>query len=91
MYDVRLMRRGGARLGSEDVARQPTYTGDFVLDVAHGAKRLRLRNPWLGDFAPVELYEPVLVAAQGGSMRWRGYERVAEQGLVQEWLARTRG
>ena len=85
MFNVRLMRRDGTRLDGEAAMRQPTHSGEFVLDVANGAKRLRIRNPWTGGYAPVELYEPVLVAARGGSLRWRGFERVGEQGVVQEW------
>lgn len=90
MLDVRLMRHDGVRLSSDEASRQPTHTGDFVLDVAHGAKRLRVRNPWSGGFAPVELYEPVLVSAQPGIQRWRGFERVGDRGVVQEWLVRMR-
>ena len=91
MFDVKLMRKDGMRLAANDVARQPIHAGEFVMDVAPGgAKRLRLRNPWAGGYEPVELYEPVLVGAQSGVLRLRGYERVGEQGLVQEWYARAR-
>lgn len=90
MLDVRLMRLDGVRLSPEEVNQRPIHSGDFVLDVAHGAKRLRVRNPWSSNYAPIELYEPVLVSAQGGTQRWRGYERVGEKGVVQEWLVRLR-
>ncbi len=89
MFDVILARRNGTRLTAEEMATQLKHSGDFVLDVAHGAKRLRIKSPWTGQYAPVELYEPVLIAAQNGSLRWRGFERVGDQGLVQEWHARS--
>ncbi len=91
MFDVKLMRRNGVRLNREEADRQLLQTGELHLDVANGAKRLRIKNPWSGGYAPVELYEPVLVAAQGGTLRFRGFERAGEQGLVQEWHARVRG
>lgn len=89
MFDILLMRRDGVRLAPEEASRQTTHVGEFVLDVAHGARRLRIRSPWTGTFAQVELYDPVLVSAQGGTQRWRGYERAGERGVVQEWLVRT--
>jgi hypothetical protein len=82
------MRKNGKRLSKEDVAQQLAHQGEFVLDQTNGAKRLRIKNPWSGGYAPIELFEPVLVAAQGGSLRWRGFERISDQGLVQEWLVR---
>lgn len=91
MFDVRLMRKEGFRLPREEACKLVTHSGEFVLDVAYGAKRLRIKNPWSGGYASVELYEPVLVAAHGGALRFRGYERVGEQGVVQEWHVRLRG
>jgi len=84
------MRSRGVRLERDEAAKQLTHSGEFVLDVANGARRLRIKNPWSGGYAPVELYEPVIVAAQGGALRLRGFERVGDQGLVQEWLARSK-
>ncbi len=72
----------------EETQQRLEFHGDFILDQANGARRLRLKNPWTGSIAPVELYEPTLVGAQGGTQRWRGYEKVGEQGVVQEWLVR---
>ncbi|TAH47905.1 MAG: hypothetical protein EYC67_06075 [Betaproteobacteria bacterium] len=86
MFDVRLMRRDGARLSHDEVGQQLSYTGEFVLDQANGARRLRIKSPWSGAFAPVELYEPVLASARNGMQRWRGFERVGDKGVVQEWL-----
>ncbi len=88
MLYVRVLRRNGVRIPHEEAARQPSHAGDFIMDMSGGARRLRLKNPWTGYTSPIELYEPMLVAAGGGSQRWRGYERVGEQGLVQEWLVR---
>lgn len=90
MFDVRVMRRDGVRIPKDDLARQSEHVGDFVLDQANGAKRLRLKSLWTSDYAPVELYEPVLVSARNGVQLWRGYERVGERGVVQEWLVRAR-
>lgn len=88
MFDVRLLRRDGVRLAEGEVAKQLAHVGDFVLDQANGAKRLRLKSPWAVGYAPVELYEPTLVSARAGVMVWRGYERCGERGVVQEWLVR---
>ena len=89
MFEVILVRRNGTRLTSAEMDTQLKHSGDFVLDVANGAKRLRIKSPWTGQYAPVELYEPMLIAAQNGILRWRGFERVADQGFVQEWHARS--
>lgn len=90
MFDVRVMRREGVRIPKEELVRQSEFVGDFALDQANGAKRLRLKSPWTGDYAPVELYDPVLVSARGGTQLWRGYERAGDRGVVQEWLVRAR-
>lgn len=78
------MRREGIRLPDAEVKAQPPINGDFVLDTANGAKRLRLLHPFAGWEGP-ELYEPVLVSARNGVQIWRGYERAGERGVVQEW------
>lgn len=88
MFDVRLMRRDGIRFTSDEVSKQLAHTGDFVLDQANGAKRLRIKSPWSSTYAPVELYDPVLVSARNGVMVFRGYERCADRGVVQEWIVR---
>ncbi len=88
MFTVRLLRREGVRIPADEVQKNHEFHGDFIVDQSSGARRLRLKNPWTGSIAPVELYEPNLVAAQGGTQRWRGYEKVGEQGVVQEWLVR---
>lgn len=51
MFDVKLMRRNGVRLTREEADRQLVQTGEFHLDVANGAKRLRIKNPWSGGYA----------------------------------------
>ena len=91
MFEVSVMRADGQRLPADQRAQQNTHVGDFVLDQAHGARRLRIKNPWSGGFAPIELYDPVLIGAGPGSMMWRGYERSGERGVVQEWMTRIRG
>lgn len=88
MFDIRLMRHDGARLEANEVAKQIAHTGDFVLDQAHGARRLRVKSPWSSTYASVELYDPVLVSARNGVMVFRGYERCADRGVVQEWIVR---
>ncbi|WP_041645484.1 hypothetical protein [Aromatoleum aromaticum] len=90
MFDVRVMRRDGVRLARDEAASQTEHSGEFVLDVANGARRLRLKSPWTSGYAPVELYEPVLISARHGVQLWRGYERVGERGVVQEWMVRAR-
>jgi len=90
VFDVRVMRRDGVRLAHDDVARQTVHSGEFVLDVANGARRLRIKSPWTSGYAPVELFEPVLITARNGMQLWRGYERAGDRGVVQEWMVRTR-
>lgn len=84
MLEVRLMRREGIRLPENEIKGQPSYQGDFVLDTAHGARRLRLQHPFAGWEGP-ELYEPVMISARHGVQIWRGFERAGERGVVQEW------
>lgn len=91
MLDVTVMRKDGQRLDSKALADQRIWSGDFVLDTANGARRLRLKSPWDANYAPIELYEPVLVSASAGRQIWRGFERVGERGVVQEWMVRSRG
>ena len=88
MFDIRLMRHDGIRLAADEMAKQLAHTGDFVLDQANGAKRLRIKSPWASAYAAVELYDPVLVSARNGVMVFRGFERSADRGVVQEWLVR---
>lgn len=89
MIYVRLLRREGVRLPDEKVYAGLSHAGEFVLDVSKGARRLRVKDLWSGKIAPIELYEPQLVAARVGLQRWRGFERIGETGFVQEWLVRT--
>lgn len=91
MLDVTVMRKDGVRLDSKELAKQPMWSGDFILDTANGARRLRIKSPWDAAYAPIELYEPVLVSASSGRQIWRGFERVGERGVVQEWMVRSRG
>ncbi|WP_323000505.1 hypothetical protein [Denitromonas sp.] len=91
MFDVTVLRRDGVRLPREDLDRQRVHTGDFVLDTAGGARRLRLKSPWVTGYEAIELYEPVMVSASAGRQVWRGFERNGERGVVQEWLVRARG
>lgn len=90
MLEVTTMRRDGKRLPPEERARQLTHVGEFVLDQANGARRLRLKNPWSSGFAPIELYDPVMISASPGRMLWRGFERCEERGVVQEWMVLTK-
>lgn len=87
MFEVQLMRQGGRRLSPEERAKQVTHRGEFLLDVAHGARRLRIRDVWSHTVAPIELFDPVLISASNGRMLWRGFERVDDCGVVQEWIA----
>lgn len=89
MIYVRPLRRQGVRLPEETVYAGLSHAGEFVLDVSQGARRLRIKDLWSGKIAPIELYEPQLVAARVGMQRWRGFERVGDVGYVQEWLVRT--
>lgn len=88
MLEVRLMRKDGIRLPEGEIKAQFPKNGDFVLDTANGARRLRLQHPFSGWEGP-ELYEPVLVSARRGVQIWRGYERVGDRGVVQEWYVHT--
>lgn len=90
MLDVTALRRNGVRLARDELNRQRVHTGDFVLDTSGGARRLRIKSPWAVGFAPIELYEPVLISANAGRQMWRGFERDGEQGVVQEWLVQLR-
>jgi len=85
MLEVRLMRKDGVRLPDDEVKAQLPIRGEFVLDIANGAKRLRLKHPFSGNSEGPELYEPVIVSARNGNQVWRGFERVGERGVVQEW------
>ncbi len=91
MFDVTVLRRDGARLPRDDLVRQRVHTGDFVLDTAGGARRLRLKSPWSTGYEAIELYDPVMVSASAGRQVWRGFERNGDRGVVQEWLVCTRG
>lgn len=89
MIYVRPLRHQGVRLPAETVHAGLSHAGDFVLDISQGSRRLRIKDLWSGKIAPIELYEPQLVAATPGMQRWRGFERVGDVGYVQEWLVRT--
>lgn len=86
MFEVKLMRQAGRRLTPEERGLQHTHRGEFLLDVAHGARRLRIRDVWSHSVAPIELFDPVLISASNGRMLWRGFERVDGCGMVQEWI-----
>jgi hypothetical protein len=90
MFEVLLMRKDGIRLPEGEIKDQLPIRGHFTLDIANGAKRLRLDHPFSG-MEKLELYEPVLISARNGTQTWRGYERVGDRGVVQEWYVYTKG
>lgn len=78
------MRKDGVRQPDPEIKAQLPVRGNFVLDTANGARRLRLQHPFSG-FEKLELYEPTLVTARHGVQIWRGFERAGNRGVVQEW------
>ena len=88
---VYLLRRRGRRLPWREVCNGPSFEGDLSTHylslenarylvatlIARGDVRCKPLLP--------ELYEPVLTSVGQGWLLLRGYERVSDAAVVQEW------
>lgn len=64
MVTVRQRRRNGLRIPTHEIQKRLEFHGDFIIDQTNGTRRLRLKNPWTGHIASLELFEPTLVVAK---------------------------